>query len=93
MNYSAPTFDSLRVDTAAHSGGGRHNSGSGGGGIVDNGGSGAFYQPSPQRSPLTKQVNQLAYEIPNNKYVKNPWSYARKLKEYLLKIQSKIISY
>jgi hypothetical protein len=34
------------------------------------------YQPRPQRSPLTKQVNQLAYEIPNNKYVKNPWSYA-----------------
>ncbi|KAI6190235.1 Immunoglobulin I-set domain containing protein [Aphelenchoides bicaudatus] len=35
-----------------------------------------LYQPRPQRSPLTKQVNQLAYEIPNNKYVKNPWSYA-----------------
>ncbi|KAI6207326.1 Ig-like domain-containing protein [Aphelenchoides fujianensis] len=34
------------------------------------------FAPTPQRSPLTKQVNQLAYEIPNNKYVKNPWSYA-----------------
>lgn len=33
-----------------------------------------LYQPRPQRSPLTKQVDQLAYEIPNNKYVKNPWS-------------------
>ncbi|KAI6199397.1 Ig-like domain-containing protein [Aphelenchoides besseyi] len=34
------------------------------------------FAPTPQRSPLTKQVNQLAYDIPNNKYVKNPWSYA-----------------
>jgi len=33
------------------------------------------YRPVPQRSPLTKQVNQLAYEIPKNKYA-NPWSYA-----------------
>uniref|UniRef100_A0A914Q141 Ig-like domain-containing protein n=1 Tax=Panagrolaimus davidi TaxID=227884 RepID=A0A914Q141_9BILA len=35
-----------------------------------------LYHPVPQRSPLTKQVNQLAYEIPQNKYAKNPWSYA-----------------
>jgi len=26
--------------------------------------------------PLTKQVNQLNYELPQNKYVKNSWSYA-----------------
>ncbi|KAH7714814.1 Protein OIG-3 [Aphelenchoides avenae] len=35
-----------------------------------------IFHPVPQRSPLTKQVNQLAYEIPQNKYAKNPWSYA-----------------
>ncbi|TKR87320.1 hypothetical protein L596_011734 [Steinernema carpocapsae] len=34
----------------------------------------SLYQP--QRSPLTKQVNQLAYELPSNKYAKNPWSNA-----------------
>ncbi|KAK6024961.1 hypothetical protein OSTOST_09151 [Ostertagia ostertagi] len=33
-------------------------------------------RPVPQRSPLTKQVNQLAYEIPKNKYAQNPWNYA-----------------
>lgn len=43
---------------------------------VDTADDGFLYQPRPKRSPLTKQVNQLAYEIPNNKYVKNPWSYA-----------------
>ncbi|CAJ0582840.1 unnamed protein product, partial [Mesorhabditis spiculigera] len=35
-----------------------------------------IYRPVPQRSPLTKQVNQLAYEIPKNKYAQNPWNYA-----------------
>lgn len=25
---------------------------------------------------LTQQVNQLAYEIPKNKYASNPWNYA-----------------
>ncbi|VDK42257.1 unnamed protein product [Anisakis simplex] len=34
------------------------------------------YRPVPQRSPLTKQVNQMAYEIPHNKYATNAWSYA-----------------
>uniref|UniRef100_A0A1I7S9W3 Ig-like domain-containing protein n=1 Tax=Bursaphelenchus xylophilus TaxID=6326 RepID=A0A1I7S9W3_BURXY len=34
------------------------------------------YHPTPQRSPLTKQVDQLEYYIPQNKYAKNPWSYA-----------------
>uniref|UniRef100_A0A1I7XIF9 Fibronectin type-III domain-containing protein n=1 Tax=Heterorhabditis bacteriophora TaxID=37862 RepID=A0A1I7XIF9_HETBA len=33
-------------------------------------------RPVPQRSPLTKQVNQLAYEIPKNKYAQNSWNYA-----------------
>ncbi|EPB71186.1 immunoglobulin I-set domain protein [Ancylostoma ceylanicum] len=33
-------------------------------------------RPVPQHSPLTKQVNQLAYEIPKNKYAQNPWNYA-----------------
>ncbi|VDK44898.1 unnamed protein product [Cylicostephanus goldi] len=33
-------------------------------------------RPVPQHSPLTKQVNQLAYEIPKNKYASNPWNYA-----------------
>ncbi|KAJ1359658.1 hypothetical protein KIN20_018441 [Parelaphostrongylus tenuis] len=33
-------------------------------------------RPVQQCSPLTKQVNQLAYEIPNNKYAHNPWNYA-----------------
>ncbi|KAF8386549.1 oig-3, partial [Pristionchus pacificus] len=35
-----------------------------------------LFRPIPQRSPLTKQVNQLAYEIPKNKYATNPWNYA-----------------
>lgn len=34
------------------------------------------YRPTQQISPLTKQVNHLAYEIPKNKYANNPWNYA-----------------
>ncbi|OZC12159.1 immunoglobulin I-set domain protein [Onchocerca flexuosa] len=34
------------------------------------------YQCTPTYSPLTKQVDQLAYEMPHNKYAKNPWSCA-----------------
>ncbi|CAI2354257.1 unnamed protein product [Caenorhabditis sp. 36 PRJEB53466] len=34
------------------------------------------YRPAQQVSPLTKQVNHLAYEIPKNKYANNPWNYA-----------------
>uniref|UniRef100_A0A0N5BGC6 Ig-like domain-containing protein n=1 Tax=Strongyloides papillosus TaxID=174720 RepID=A0A0N5BGC6_STREA len=34
------------------------------------------YYTQPQKSPLTKPVDQLAYEIPSNKYARNPWSYA-----------------
>ncbi|MFH4982390.1 hypothetical protein AB6A40_009099 [Gnathostoma spinigerum] len=34
------------------------------------------YQRTPERTPLTKKVNQLAYDIPNNKYATNPWNYA-----------------
>uniref|UniRef100_A0A915ELA9 Ig-like domain-containing protein n=1 Tax=Ditylenchus dipsaci TaxID=166011 RepID=A0A915ELA9_9BILA len=35
-----------------------------------------FLSNIPRSRPLTKQVNQLAYELPQNKYAKNPWSYA-----------------
>ncbi|KAE9415996.1 hypothetical protein Angca_001641, partial [Angiostrongylus cantonensis] len=35
-----------------------------------------LFRPVQQYSPLTKQVNHLAYEIPNNKYAHNPWNYA-----------------
>ncbi|CAD6196446.1 unnamed protein product [Caenorhabditis auriculariae] len=34
------------------------------------------FRPVPQTSPLTKQVDHLAYEIPKNKYAQNPWNYA-----------------
>lgn len=34
------------------------------------------YRPVPQVSPLTKQVNHLAYEMPKNKYAQNEWNYA-----------------
>ncbi|KJH46700.1 hypothetical protein DICVIV_07224 [Dictyocaulus viviparus] len=36
----------------------------------------SLVRPKPQLSPLTKQVNQLSYEIPKNKYAHNPWNYA-----------------
>ncbi|KAM3718018.1 Muscle M-line assembly protein [Dirofilaria immitis] len=43
--------------------------------MIDND-SNNFYRSLPTYTPLTKQVDQLAYEIPRNKYAKNPWSCA-----------------
>ncbi|VDN94454.1 unnamed protein product [Brugia pahangi] len=34
------------------------------------------YRSISENSSLTKQVDQLAYEIPHSKYAKNPWSCA-----------------